>query len=311
MRFPVLRRLAVLLMLAAFTASASAADKPKDKGKDKGKGGAPPAGAPGAAGASDKPFTEWSKITKDAEQKKGFFTYWKKRDNLYLELSKDQLNQPFLYVVSLAKGIGSNFVLGGLPLDDRMLQFERHGDRIALVHVNTWLIAPKDTPIGKARDLSIPQSVVQLFKIESENDSTKAVLIDLGSMLLSDVTDLAESLKGSLGNVSVRFDKERSLLGSMKTFPDNSEFEAMLTYSPNDRSRLNLESVPDDRYIPVTVHYSFTPAGQPDAAALGGQSRGLLPRGGEGLLARREGELLAAHDRSLAAREEGPDRRAE
>jgi len=260
MRFPVLRRLAVLLMLAAFTATASAADKPKDKGKDKGKGGAPPAGAAGAAGASDKdkPFTEWSKLTKDAEQKKGFFTYWKKRDNLYLELSKDQLNQPFLYVVSFSRGIGSNFVLGGLPLDDRMLQFERHGDRIALVHVNTWLTAPKDQPIGKARELSTPQSIVQLFKIESEQDSSKNVLIDLGSMLLSDVTDLGEGLKARLGNVSVRFDKDRSVLGSLKTFPDNAEFEVTLTYSPNDRSRLDLESVPDDRYIPIGVHYSFS-----------------------------------------------------
>ena len=257
MRFPVLHRLAVLLTLTAFTVSAHAADK-KDKNKDKAQGKGAPAAAAGAGAAPEKPFTEWSKLTKDAEQKKGFFTIWKKRDNLYLELSKEQLNQPFLYVVSLSRGIGSNFVLGGLPLDDRMLQFERHGDKIALVHVNTWLLAPKDSPIGKARDLSTPQSVVQLFKIESEIDSNKTVMIDLGALLLSDVTDLAEGLRQSFNNVSVRFDKERSLLESSKTFPDNAEFEVTLTYSPNDRSRLNLDAVPDDRYIPLGVHYSFS-----------------------------------------------------
>ncbi len=255
MRSSVPHRLVMMLALLGVAATASAADKPKEKGKHGGAGG--PAAA-AAAAAPEKPFGEWSKLTKEAEKKAGFFTLWKKRDNLYLELSKEQLNQPFLYVVSLSRGIGSNFVLGGLPVDDRMLQFERHGDRILLMHVNTWLRSPKDTPIDKARELSIANSIVQSFKIESEQDSSKAVLIDLGGLLLSDVTDLSEQLKGAFSNVGVRFDKERSTLGSVKTFPDNTELEATLTFTPNDRSRLSLDAVPDNRYIPIGVHYSFT-----------------------------------------------------
>ncbi|MEO5989278.1 MAG: zinc-dependent metalloprotease [Candidatus Eisenbacteria bacterium] len=221
---------------------------------------APTKGKPGeaAAGATpEKPFGEWKKITKDAELKKGFFNLYKKRDILYLEVTKEQLAQPFLYVVSTTRGIGSNFLLGGLPLDDRMLQFERVGDRVMLYDVNTRFVTPKDTPIDKARDNSIPNSVLASFKIESEHDSTKAVLIDLASMLVGDVTDLSEQMKGALGNVSVRFDKDRSALTQIKNFPDNCEIEALLTYTPNDRARLSLESVPDNRYIPVTVHYSF------------------------------------------------------
>jgi hypothetical protein len=255
MRFPVLHRLLVVVALIAMASPAAAKKKEKNPPKDAAKTGAP-AGAPAAA-PGDKPFAEWGKFTKDAEQKKGFLTYWKKRDNLYLEIAPDQMEKPFLYVVSLSKGIGSNFVLGGLPLDDRMLQFERHGDRVFLVQVNTWLNAPKDTPIGKARDISIPNSIVQTFKIETENDQ-KAVLIDIGGLLVSDVTDLSEQMKGAFNNVAMRFDKERSGLGSLKTFPDNTEFEVTLTYTPADRSRLQLDAVPDNRYIPLGVHYSFT-----------------------------------------------------
>ena len=254
MRIPVLHRLLVVLALVALASPAAAKKKdqpPKDAGKNA--AAAAPAAAPG-----DKPFAEWGKFTKDAEQKKGFLTTWKKRDNLYVELSPDQMEKPFLYVVSLSRGIGSNFILGGLPLDDRVLQFERHGDRIFLVQVNTWITAPDNTPIGKARALSIPNSIVQTFKIESENDQSKDVLIDVGGLLLSDVTDLSEQMKGAFNNVPVRFDKDRSGLGSLKTFPDNSEFEVTLTYTPADRSRLNLEAVPDERYIPIGVHYSFT-----------------------------------------------------
>jgi hypothetical protein len=82
--------------------------------------------------------------------------------------------------------------------------------------------------------------------------------VDFAPFVVSDVGDLAEFLKGNLNNKAVRFDKERSALGSVRAFPENVEIEALLTYSPNDRSGLNLNTIPDDRYIPVTLHYSFS-----------------------------------------------------
>src|SRR5262245_32658381 len=98
MRFPVLHRLLVVLALVALASPAAAAKKPKNDPKAAG-GNAPGAPAPGG-GAGDKPFAEWSKLIKDADKVPGFFTLWKKRDNLYLELAKEQLDQPFLYIVS-------------------------------------------------------------------------------------------------------------------------------------------------------------------------------------------------------------------
>jgi hypothetical protein len=244
---------ALALLVALGAAPALAADSPK--------GGKPgTAGAALAAAAADKPekpFAEWKKITKDAEAKKGFFTLWKKRDNVYLELRPDQMDMPFLYVVSFARGIGSNFLLGGLPLDDRLLQFERAGDRVLLYEVNTRFTSPKDLPIDRARELSIANSVLASFKVESEQDSTKNVLIDAGAFFVSDATDLGERMRASLGNVAVRFDKDRSAVTKLKAFPNNCEIEALLTFSPTDRTRLSVESVPDPRYIPVSVHYSL------------------------------------------------------
>jgi hypothetical protein len=255
-RLPI-RALLLIATLSAFAATALAA--PPNVRPAGGKpGGAGAATASADKPAGEKPFTEWSKFTKDAERKPGFFTLWRKRDNLYLEIAKSQFDTPFLYIVSTAHGIGSNYLLGGLPLDDRMMHWERHGDRVFLVQDNLQFEAPKGTPIAEAMRMSIPNSVVQSFKIESEQDSTKAVAIDLGAFVVSDVTDLTEQMRGAFGGVGARFDRERSRLGSVKTFPENTEIEAMLTFSPNDRSRLMLETVPDNRYIPVTVHYSFS-----------------------------------------------------
>ncbi len=243
------RWLAVALALATLPQLGAAAPKPA-KGA--------PADAAGAA-APDKPYGDWKKLTKDAEVKKGFFTLYQKRENLYAEIRPDQLDKPVLGIWSIARGIGRDFVLGGLSIfNDRLIEFHRSGDRVLVVDENTRFVAPSGSPIEKAKDLSIGNSVIASLKIESVQDSSKALLVDLAPMLVSDIGDMAEFMRGSFNNKAVRFDKERSAISSAKSFPENVEIEAMLTYSPNDRQGLNLNTVPDDRYIPVTMHYSFS-----------------------------------------------------
>jgi hypothetical protein len=244
--------LAGAIAFAPFT-GAHAAYKNKDK-----KGGKPPDAAAAAAGGDkDKPFQDWAKVTKDAEVKSGLFTVYKKRENIYLELKPNQLDMPVLGIFSLARGIGSDFVLGGLPLNDRLITFHRAGDHILVMEQNVRFTAPDGSPISKALDLSMGNSVLASLKIESVQDGTGAILVDFAPFLVSDVTDLAEGLKGAIDKPT-RFDKERSALTTVKNFPENLEVEALLTYSPNDRTNLNLDGVPDERFIPITVHYSFS-----------------------------------------------------
>jgi hypothetical protein len=238
-------------MLAILAAVAAAAPKPK-------KGGKPGAAEAAAAGADkDKPYGDWNKLTKDAEVKQGWFTLYRKRENLYMEIRPEQLDREFLGIFSFSRGIGSHFVLGGLPLNDRLLEFRRNGDRVLVMEKNPRFTAPEGTPVAKALDLSIPSSVIASLKIESIHDSTKAILVDFAGFVVSDVCDLAEGLRQATTK-SMRFDKERSAVTSAKAFPENVEIEALLTYSPNDRMGLYLEGVPDERFVPISVHYSFS-----------------------------------------------------
>ncbi|NOT34489.1 MAG: zinc-dependent metalloprotease [Candidatus Eisenbacteria bacterium] len=243
------RALALLALLVLLAPIASAKPKPP-------KGGKPAEAA--AAADKDKPFTDWKKTTKDATVQKGYFNVWRKRESLWLEIQPSQLDQPVLGIFSLARGIGQNFVLGGLPLNDRLLEFHREGDHIFVVEKNTRYRAPAGSPMSKAVDLSIGSSVIASLKIESEHDSTKALLVNFGDFLLSDVSDMTEYLKSSFNNKPFRFDKERSAITSTKVFPDNFEIEAALTFSPSDRTGLGLETPSDDRYLPIAVHYSFS-----------------------------------------------------
>ena len=151
LRDSLVRSLLVLALTcpAAFAAPAAPAGKASGKPGD---------AAP--AGDKDKPFQDWKKVTKDAEVMKGYLTLYKKRENLYLELKPEQMNQPVLGIFSLARGIGSNFILGGLPLNDHLLTFQREGDHVFVIEQNPRFTATPGSPMDKARDLSISSSVL-------------------------------------------------------------------------------------------------------------------------------------------------------
>ena len=244
------RAFLALFLLGALALVSPASAKPKEKKPD---------AAAAKPAEPDKPYGDWKKVTKDAQLKKGFFNLYAKRENLYLEIQPNQMGMEFLGIWQIARGIGRDFLLGGLSIfNDRLLTFERSGDHVLLIDHNTRFTAPKGSAIEKAKDLSLGNSVLASLKIESINDETHAILVDVAPLLVSDIGDLAEFIKGNFNNKSVRFDKERSSLGAVKAYPENLEIEALLTYSPNDRTGLDLNTVPDDRYIPVTMHYSFS-----------------------------------------------------
>ncbi len=223
--------------------------------------GAPPANKSGGdkkdakAAAPETGFAEWSKVTKDATRKDGMFPAWTKRENVYWEIAKNQLGKPFLLNAHFARGIGTNYMLGGLPIADGMVQFERHGDRIFLMAPTVRIFSSSaDSAYKRAVDLSFGSAPMQSFKIESEKDSV--VLIDMAALFASDALDLSTRLKNTTQK-GFRFDKDRSVVTSHKAFPKNMEVEALLTYSPTDRENLDLGPLPDSRFVPLTVHYSF------------------------------------------------------
>ncbi|MEO6463193.1 MAG: zinc-dependent metalloprotease, partial [Candidatus Eisenbacteria bacterium] len=207
------------------------------------------------SGATESPFGEWSKVTKDATRKDGLFPAWVKRENVYWEIKQSQLGKPFLMNAHFSRGIGIAYTLGGLPIADGLVQFERQGDRIFLMAPTVRIFSGSpDSAYQRAVDLSFGSAPMQAFKIESEKDSV--VLIDMAALFVSDVLDLSTRMKNSTTK-TFRFDKERSAVTSHKAFPKNMEVEALLTFSPGDRENLDLGPLPDGRFVPITVHYSF------------------------------------------------------
>ncbi|HVS00814.1 MAG TPA: zinc-dependent metalloprotease [Thermoanaerobaculia bacterium] len=207
---------------------------------------------------ADEKFEE---LTRDATVREGFFDTYEKGDHLYLAISADRLGQDLVLVPRLERGIGAAGLFGGLMFDRQaasLVAFERHGDRVFLVKRAHRFTANAGSAEAAALALSIGESVLQSAPVlATRKDGT--VLIDVYEWMVSDLSNIDKLLRPALGSPGkpgrATLDRSRSYLSEVKAFPRNLEITARLTFTPGDPS--SLTSLPDARFLPLGLHYSF------------------------------------------------------
>ncbi|TDU39937.1 uncharacterized protein DUF5118 [Gelidibacter sediminis] len=196
---------------------------------------------------------------KKLENYKGFFNFYYevKQDKIYLEVA--ELDKEFLYVNSLASGIGSNDI--GLDRgqlgSDRLVKFIKAGNKILLVQPNQNFRAITDNSLEKKSiEQAFATSVLYGFKIEDTIAGN--YVIDLTPFLLQDTHGVAVRLKSqNEGTYKLDLSKSALALERTKAFPKNVEFEALLTFEGEAKGR-NIRSVaPTASLISVIQHHSF------------------------------------------------------
>lgn len=189
----------------------------------------------------------------------GFFTFYynEDKDEIYLEVGK--LDSEFLYVNSLRTGLGSNDI--GLDRgklgNEKVVKFVKAGNKLLLVQPNLKYRAITDNAAEKKSvEEAFARSVLFGFPIKEQKGQT--YIIDLTPFLMQDTYGVAEAIKKEKqGNFSL--DRSRSALQMERTksFPKNTEFEALITLSGNGAGNWLKSVAPDENYISVIQHHSF------------------------------------------------------
>jgi hypothetical protein len=200
-----------------------------------------------------------SEKTDGLTKTEGFFNYYydEAKDQLWLEI--DELDTEFIYVNSLAAGIGSNDI--GLDRgqlgDTRIVYFERRGPKVMMVQPNYGFRAETDNELEKksVRE-AFASSILGGFEIAAEEEGK--VLINLTDFLLQDAHGVTTSLQRS-GQGTFSLDKNRSALykEAIMNFPKNTEFEATLTFAGNNPGGYVRSVTPTPEAITVRQHHSF------------------------------------------------------
>ncbi len=219
----------------------------------------PAASASSAKPKADSPFKKWDEVLKDTKAMKGQFNLHMKRDRtLFMEVQPAQLGMDFGFISHYSKGTGVFNLHDGLAITDtRMMRFERIGDKVYLHHVNTRFTADEGTPLRESLDDNVGNSIIAAFSIESENATSKALLIDFTDFIVSDYMQISEGIKMYFAGRPVMFDKSRSYVSNAMAFPKNVEIDAMLTYKPNGSPLSSSAGVSDVTSVPVGLRYSF------------------------------------------------------
>jgi hypothetical protein len=198
-------------------------------------------------------------ITKDLKQYSGLFNFYydTKSDKVYLEI--DNLDKEFLYISSLATGVGSNDI--GLDRgqlgSQRVVRFSKYGDKILLIQPNLRYRAVSQNDLEKRSvEQAFAKSVIYGFKIVEQKENK--YIVDLTPFLMKDRHGVAKRLKSSnQGTYKVDNTKSAIELERTKAFPENVEFEALLTFSGDAKGRLISSVSPDPNFVSVIQHHSF------------------------------------------------------
>jgi len=189
----------------------------------------------------------------------GFMNFSYSDDSGKIILEIDKLDDEFLYINSLSRGVGNN----DLGLDrgqlgnSRIVYFTKRGNKILLIQPNLRYISNSSNELeNKAVEEAFARSV--LFGFEIVEKSAESFKIDLTPFLLNDAHGVSQRLRYS-NSGSYSLDKSMSAIDLQRTkaFPENIEFDVLLTFKGTPSGNLVRSVTPTATNLTVNQHHSF------------------------------------------------------
>ena len=184
--------------------------------------------------------------------------YWDaKKGKIWLEIST--FDAEFLYYPTLAQGVGSNDI--GLDRgrlgQEHIVKFQRSGPKVLLIEPNYSYRAISNDPLERrAVEESFAKSVHAGFDVVAEENGK--VLVDLTPFLMQDAVGAVQAIARTKQG-TFKFDPTRSAmyLPHTKAFPQNTEFETIITLTGENPGAFLREVVPTPTAVTIHQHHSF------------------------------------------------------
>jgi hypothetical protein len=163
-------------------------------------------------------------VTASARTHIGLFTTHQLGDTLLFEIPRKELNRDMLLVGRFAAASGGSS-FGGDEFTERVLRWERQGNKVLLRSLTFEITADSTLPIYQAVSEASYPPVVAVFKVEAYGPDS-SVVIDVTSLYTTNVPEFT----GARGS----FDDKRSFVERVTAFPENIEVEATQTFTPEN-----------------------------------------------------------------------------
>ncbi len=185
------------------------------------------------------------------------FYYDETSGKLFLEV--DQLDTEFLYIHALSEGVGSNDI--GLDRgqlgDGVVVKFLKAGNKLLLVQPNQdYRAITNNIEEKKSVEEAFAKSVLFGFKIEEQTGSS--YVIDATDFIVRDAHGVSQRLSvRNQGGYKLDKSKSAIYLERTKGFPQNVEFDAILTFEGKAKDNQIRSVSPNSDLVTVHQHHSF------------------------------------------------------
>lgn len=206
---------------------------------------------PATPATTEKPATptpsRFDAAVKDAKKAEGLFTVYSKEQQLLVDLKSSMQGQDFMMLTSIARGISSGMVIGGMTWgDDVIWNFRKVGDKMHVIRKNVRFKAKPGSPEATAVKFAYTDSVLYALPIVA--DSPGGSLVDMTRVFLSDDEQIGRAINAG-------FALDRSTVAQVKAFKDNVEIQIAAVYT---NPTTGPDTVADSRGMQVLVHYSIS-----------------------------------------------------
>lgn len=199
--------------------------------------------------------------TKGLKPYSGFFNFYWDESNGKVWLEINNLDSEVLYQTSLPAGLGSNDVGldRGIMETTAIVKFTRTGNKILMLQPNySYRANTTNTAEKRTVEQSFAQSILWGFTVEATNGNS--VLVDATDFLLRDALQVQNRLRSSnQGSYSFEASRSAMYLPRTKNFPDNTEFETIVTFINTDGQPGDYVTsvTPNAAAITLRMHHSF------------------------------------------------------
>jgi hypothetical protein len=220
--------------------------------------GGPQGGPPGGGGADPAPRPYNQVIRGNVTTKDGLFKTHMIGSQLFFEIPAAQLGKDLLLVTQIAKtNEGDGY--GGQSMDERVVRWERRGNRILFRSVSYSIVSDPSSPIAQAVQNANYDAILASFNVAAYGPDSAAV-IDVSRLYTAPPNEISivRRYRGTL-------DAGRSFLERVATYPENVEVEATLTLNAQATPQSFIPGLPPAPVAPGTppstksfvVHWSM------------------------------------------------------
>lgn len=212
-------RLFVLLALSAFPVSLSAQQTPP---------------APqGGQGQQRRPRPYAQVITDKAVTDAGGITVHRVDDRWFFEVPDSLLRRDFLFVSRIA-GVPANFtgfLSAGTAVEERVVRWERIGDRLVLRALSFGAYADDSLPIARSVASNNVGAILGSFPVQAYGADSTTAVIDVTDFFSGDTPGISGLDAAQRRQYQVRrLDPARSFINTVRSFPLNIEVRHTETF---------------------------------------------------------------------------------